>query len=281
MSNAILLAGCGDLGAGLGERLAQEGHDVWGLRRRTSLLPKFLRGWAADLRAPDTLTAPPASFSTIVYTATPPRRAGEDDYRAAYVDGVRNLLHALPTVQRIVLVSSTSVYAQNDGSEVNEDSPTQPTHYSGQILLQGEQLVLTHSADGCIVRFGGIYGPQRTQLLESVRQGRAVCYDGPTRYTNRIHRDDCVRMLHHLLSVPSKSSIYLGVDSCPAPRREVLQWLAKQLHVEPPPTQPASDAPQGRRGRSNKRCLNALVRQTGFTFQYPTYQDGYGAILKR
>ncbi len=275
----ILLAGCGDLGVGLGARLAEDGVEVWGLRRQVQSLPSFLQGWAADLTQPETLIHPPASFTTVVYTATPERGSGGSGYQAAYVEGVRHLLEALPSIQRFVLVSSTSVYVQTQGEEVTEDSPTRPSHKTGQAILEGERLVFELGKAACVVRFGGIYGPRRTGLMEQVLQGQAVCYDGAVRYTNRIHRDDCVRMLHHILYLPQPAPIYIGVDSGPAPRNEVLRWLAKQLHVAPPVTRPASEAPESRRQRSNKRCQNHRIVKTGFVFQYPTYKDGYRAII--
>lgn len=277
----LLLAGCGDLGTALGLQLAQEGWDVWGLRRNATTLPEGVNGWSADLNRPETLSNPPATFDHVVYTATPDQY-DEAGYVSAYVDGVGNILQALQShpVQRFVLVSSTSVYAQNTGEEVDEESPTTPSHYSGRTILDGEAIVQSLDEIGVIVRFGGIYGPKRTQLLSGVRKGTAVCYDGAPRYTNRIHRDDCVGFLGHILKMDKPESIYLGVDSSPAPKNDVLNWLADALNKERPSMKPESERPTGRRSRSNKRCSNKRLLASGYTLLYPGYQEGYTAILQ-
>ncbi len=280
----LLLAGCGDLGTGLGLQMAQEGWEVWGLRRNANDLPKALQGWSADLTQTATLQAPPASFDSVVYTATPDEY-DEAGYRRAYVDGVQNILDVLKAqeqpLQRFVLVSSTSVFAQNAGEVVDEASPTTPNHYSGRTILEGEDKVQVLEDVGVIVRFGGIYGPKRTQLLSSVQKGKAVCYDGSPRYTNRIHRDDCIGFLRHLLLLEHVEPLYLGVDSSPAPKNDVLNWLADALDREKPPVKPESERPQGRRSRSNKRCSNQRLLDSGYVLQYPSYQEGYTAILQQ
>jgi nucleoside-diphosphate-sugar epimerase len=82
-----------------------------------------------------------------VYAFFPSAAAGsamEVAYRAAHVDGPRNLLAALgelPTVRRLVFVSSTGVYGQTGGEWVNEDSPAEPRRACGKRLLEGEDPV--------------------------------------------------------------------------------------------------------------------------------------------
>ena len=48
----ILIAGCGDVGGALAERLRDAGHRVVGLRRRAGLLPAGIEPLAADLGEP-------------------------------------------------------------------------------------------------------------------------------------------------------------------------------------------------------------------------------------
>ena len=90
----VLIAGCGDVGTTLGLRLAADGHEVYGLRRRPDLLPASIHPVPADLADPATLQAIPADVEIVAYTAA---ADGFDDdaYRRAYVEGVRNLLHVL------------------------------------------------------------------------------------------------------------------------------------------------------------------------------------------
>jgi nucleoside-diphosphate-sugar epimerase len=198
------------------------------------------------------------------------------------VDGLCYLLEALvrqgQSPQRVFFTSSTAVYAQSTGEWVDETSPTEPKHFSGRRVLEGEKLLLSGPFPATVMRFGGIYGPGRTSLIERVRQGLATCRDGPPLYTNRIHRDDCAGALHHLLSLPRPESVYIGVDHEPAEHCDVLRWLATQLGALPPGVK-ASPATDTRRHRTNKRCRNAKLVASGYVFRYPTFRDGYAALL--
>ena len=286
----ILIAGCGDVGATLGLALNAAGHAVWGLKRHPADLPSGIEPLAADLTDPATLNALPPDLDAVVYSAA---AAGfsEVAYEAANVSGVRNLLAALKQAgqhpQRLLFTSSTSVYAQHQGEWVDEDSPAEAEGFSGRCIRQGEQL-LWHSAWPAVaIRFGGIYGPGRTRLIDSVREGSAVRPDGPPLYTNRIHRDDCARVLEHLLNLPEPERLYLAVDDDPAPLAEVLIWLAERLGLPEPllATQPVikpgaeTRSNPAFRMRASKRCSNARLRASGFSFRYPGYRDGYGVLL--
>jgi nucleoside-diphosphate-sugar epimerase len=277
----ILIAGCGYVGTALGLRLAATGHVVWGLRRSAEGLPPGIRSVEADLTAPETLQKLPPELDAVFYTAAP-NGSDEAAYRAIYVDGLCYLLEALvrqgQSPQRVLFTSSTAVYAQSAGEWVDETSPTEPKHFSGRRVLEGEKLLLSGPFPATVMRFGGIYGPGRTSLIERVRQGLATCRDGPPLYTNRIHRDDCAGALHHLLSLPRPESVYIGVDHEPAEHCDVLRWLATQLGALPPGVK-ASPATDTRRHRTNKRCRNAKLVASGYVFRYPTFRDGYAALL--
>ncbi len=131
-----------------------------------------------------------------------------------------------------------------------------------------------------VLRLSGIYGPGRTRLLDLVRSGRATYPPGPPRYANRIHRDDAAGVLAHLLRLPSPAPLYLGVDDAPVDLAEVLTFLAVELdaplpRLEEAPSVPGTASPE----RTSKRCSNALLRAAGYRFRYPTYREGYGALL--
>lgn len=275
----MLIAGCGYVGSALAHELAGEGRTVWGLRRSPEGLPEGVLPVAADLSRPHTLDGLPRAVDAVVYCASADT-SSEEAYRTAYVEGPRNLLDALgrrgAAPRRLLFVSSTAVYGQEGGSWVDEDSPTRPTDFRGRVLLEAEALVGAWEATGIVVRFGGIYGPGRTRLVERVRSGEARCARGEPRYSNRIHRDDCAGVLRHLLDRPDPRGLYLGVDREPAERCEVLRWLARRLGVPDPPV--VEGEREGRR-RSNKRCSSDRLVAEGYRFRHPTYREGYGDLL--
>ena len=133
--------------------------------------------------------------------------------------------------RRLLFTSSTSVYGQQEGEWVDENSPAEADGFSGRCIRAGEELLWDSPWPSVAVRFGGIYGPGRTRLIDSVREGTATRPAGPPVYTNRIHRDDCARALQHLLELPEAERLYVAVDDDPAPLDEVLGWLARQLGI--------------------------------------------------
>ncbi len=131
----VLIAGCGYVGSALAQQLVAQRHEVFGLRRRPDGLPAGVVPVAADLCDRGGLaSALPANLDAVVYTAA---AEGGDEvaYRRAYVEGLANLLALLPggtAAPRVLFTSSTSVHAQNDGSWVDETSPTEPTSATGR-----------------------------------------------------------------------------------------------------------------------------------------------------
>jgi len=277
----ILIAGCGYVGSALGERLLADSDTVWGLRRGPGLLPSGIRPIEADLAVSATLQDLPSDLEVIVYAASP---GGRDDahYRTAYVEGVGRLLEALEAhdqrPKRFIFVSSTAVYEQSSGEWVDEDSPTQPEHFSGRRLLEAERLVAAGPFPYTIVRFGGIYGPRRTRMLDQVRTGRAVYAPGRPRFINRIHRDDCAGALHHLIRLPEPEALYIGVDSDPVEEATAMRWIAGAVGA-PSPRMARGPEAKSLRARSNKRCRNDRLLASGYTFEHPSFREGYAALI--
>jgi len=276
----ILIAGCGYVGEALAARLAAEGHEVFALRRSEAARIAGVMRIRADLLDVDALRRLPARISRVVYSAS---AGGGDDraYRSAYVDGLRYLLAALDghPVERIAFASSTGVYAQTDGGWVDEESPAEPTHYSGKRLLEGEHLALHSRFSATVVRFAGIYGPGRTRVVDSVRRGEAVIPEGPPVYSNRIHREDCAGVLRHLLFVDRAEPLYAASDHEPTDAATLLGWLAAELGEPPPRRERVADAGHRYGRASNKRVRNARLLASGYRFRYPTFRDGYGELI--
>jgi nucleoside-diphosphate-sugar epimerase len=286
------MAGCGDLGTEAGLRFAAAGHRVVGWRRSPEKLPEEIEGVAADLTSANLPSIPPDTSAVVIAVAA--ESSTEAAYRAAYVDGLGNVLNALERddvrPRRVLFVSSTAVYG--DGGWVDEDTTPAPGGFSGRIILEAEELLRGHfegtGTDAVTLRLGGIYGPGRTRLIDQVRSGSAVI-PAEVRYTNRIHRDDAAAAIVHLCNMEfTPRPVYLGVDNHPADMGEVLRFLAEELGLPHPPVAPReSEASAGQAGRvrqpgrgGNKRCSNKRLLGTGFEFSFPTYREGYRAILE-
>jgi nucleoside-diphosphate-sugar epimerase len=197
------------------------------------------------------------------------------------VQGLQNVLSWLDDYgqvpERLLFVSSSSVYGQMDGEWVDETSATVASGFSGRLMLEAEQVALKSGIPASILRLTGIYGPGRERLLTQVREGYRVAVEPPL-YGNRIHADDAAGLLKFLLEADRQGTalenIYIGVDNAPAPLAEVVDWLREYLGV----TEWAAEASVRRTG--SKRCSNARAKALGWTPTYPSYREGYAAILE-
>jgi len=277
---SVLIAGCGDIGGRLGSRLCAQGWTVYGLRRSVAHLPAGIVPVSGDLfdaRIPEQW--PDEPLDCLVYCATPTAR-DEAGYRRAYVEGLRHVLswteRSGQRPQRLIFVSSSSVYGQQQGEWVDETSPANSDGFSGRVMREAEQLALGSGIAASVVRLTGIYGPGRSDLMNRVRQGYSVAVEPPL-YGNRIHADDAAGLLAFLLKADADGvaldSCYIGVDDAPAPLAEVVDWMRERLGV----TQ-WSDENNVRRAGS-KRCSNARAKALGWAPQYASYREGYEAML--
>lgn len=271
----VLIAGCGDVGSRVAVALAGMGHEVYGLRRSAFGLPG-VHAVLGDVGDPASLRFP--AGVDYLFIILSPGAAGEDAYRRVYLEGTRNVLAALAgqCLRHVFLVSSTSVYGQEDGSEVDEESPTTAASPSARVLLAMEDEVIRGGWPATVVRFAGIYGPGRLRLVRWVESGRPV-QAMPPLWTNRIHVEDCAGMLVFLFEQAVAgtilASVYIGTDDGPAPQHEVLDWLADALDLP----RVAHEIRPGAGG--NKRLGNRRISALGYRLRFPGYQEGYRAVM--
>ncbi|TXR38200.1 NAD-dependent epimerase/dehydratase family protein [Ectopseudomonas mendocina] len=278
--NSLLIAGCGDVGTRLGLRMAEQGWRVIGMRRNVAALPAAIEPLAGDLHA-DACPAdwPQGQLDYLVYCAAATEH-DEAGYRAAYVEGLRRVLDWLAQhgqrPRRILFASSSGVYGQQEGEWIDEDSAAEAQSFSAVIMREAEHVALDSGLPATTVRLTGLYGPGREWLLSQVREGYRVS-ETPPLYGNRIHVEDAAGLFATLLQADAAgvplADCYLGVDDEPAPLHEVVGWLRGQLGVSH-----WSDEQRVRRAGS-KRCRNARARSLGWAPQYPSYREGYAAIL--
>ncbi len=194
-------------------------------------------------------------------------RGGAESYRRVYLAGARNLVEVLAP-RHLVFTSSTSVYAQNDGAWVTEESEATPERETGRILREAEEVVLAQG--GAVARVAGIYGPGRAVLLRNFLSGEARIESDGGRWINQAHRDDIAAALLRLVERGSRG-IFNLCDDEPAMQRDVYGWLAEFLQ-KPLPSAGSID-PHRKRAWTSKRVSNAKLRALGWVPRYPSFRD--------
>jgi nucleoside-diphosphate-sugar epimerase len=270
----VLVIGCGYVGKPLAETLAGAGHEVLGVSRSPINLASA-RHQACDITRRQDVARLPREFDWVVNTVSS-TKGGVDEYRAVYLEGTKHVLEHVK-FKKYLFTSSTSVYAQNDGSVVTEASAAEPGSPTSRVLRETEQLVLS-TPESTVLRVAGIYGPGRGHLFQQFLRGEARIHGEGNRFLNMIHRDDVVSAI--IKALESGRGIYNVVDDEPVTERDFFHWLAKNLHRELPPGAPESDLTSRKRGVTNKRVSNAKLRhELALTLQYPTFREGYRAEI--
>jgi nucleoside-diphosphate-sugar epimerase len=269
----ILIAGCGYVGQATADLFHTAGWVVEGwtrsARSAASLSAKPYPVRDVDISEPAQVVKCVGTFDAVIHCAS--SRGGDAEiYRQLYLDGARNFLEIFPK-SKVLFTSSTSVYAQSDGSWVTEESATKPMREPSSILLEAERAVLNRG--GIVARLAGIYGPGRSALLSKFLAGTAIIDSENDRFVNQVHRDDIASALFLLLSRETEGTqIYNVVDDQPILQSECYRWLARKLNRPLPPI--GTSKQQRKRGDSNKRVSNAKLRRLGWTPRYPTFADG-------
>lgn len=276
----LLIAGAGYLGQALAERVLAEGQQSVSILRRSAVPVHGASLIQADLQNPGSLNHLP-DVENVVYCASADA-SDDESYRKIYHEGLLNLVNALRArggFRRLVYISSTSVYTEQNGAWIDESDTRLANSGPSRFMVSGEKVLLDGADDFSILRLGGIYGPGRTWFLRRVKEGAERIYAKGGLYSNRIHKEDCVGMILHVLKGTAARQIYNGVDSEAADRNEVIRWMAGQLGQDPqmvPTTEDISEIP----ARGNKRISNKKIRDAGYEFIYPSYREGYQPLLR-
>lgn len=248
MAERVLFIGCGDLGQRAARLLLARGDEVYALRRHPPAADTSgIRWLQGDITQPGALPAFPAGITRVIHVAT----AGARDpaaYRGVFVDGLNHVLDALDTsrVQRVLFVSSSAVYGEHHGDWVTEDTPLAPQGFNGRILLEAEAALAARPLPHTTIRFAGLYGPGRLQLIERLRKGAAGAPTQPPHWANRIHIDDAAAAIAHLALLPEAQAVYIGCDDTPLPLHELYADLARLIGAPAPPRRPPPRASAAR-----------------------------------
>ena len=274
----VLIIGCGDLGAAIATRL-RFAHEVIGVRVSDKLLPNSMQTIQADATKPNTLTILNSLAPNVVIYCVSAGGASDEQYQAAYVTGLKNVLATQahnPHLQHVFFVSSTRVYGQVTNEVLDEHTPAQPADFGGERLLEAENALKALPCKSTSMRLSGIYGEGRLYLVNMSKDVNK--WPQENNWSNRIHRDDAAafiaQMVEKSLQQNPIADCYIVTDNQPTQQYDVLKWLASQQgmdvsHIQSLPV------------TGGKRLSNQRMRDTGYQMQYADYQAGYAHILQK
>ena len=274
-----LIIGQGDIGLPVTNRLVQDSLQdsvaVTGLAR--SERSQYALDDKANFIQADalTLTAEQLQKFTRIAVIVTPDDHSTDGYHASYLaicQHLATLADNLISLERIIFISSTGIYGQNNGEWIDENTaPIVPERGASKIILQAEQALQQGFGDkAIIIRPSGIYGRERLMRLRKAREEQKAPIAAED-WSNRIMDSDLVTIILKVLTIDMPKPIYIATDYAPVTIFELTKWLSQQVGATLPEVDTSKSAVTGKRLHSN-------IPLAWLT--YPDWQAGYQDILR-
>ncbi|MDO8890661.1 MAG: NAD-dependent epimerase/dehydratase family protein [Sulfurimicrobium sp.] len=233
----LLIVGYGDIGARAAALLSRR-FRIYALARSAASAERMrtldVTPVPGDLDQPATLGRLGGLADAVLHFA-PPQRQGRSDLRT------RNLLAALSQAkilpQRLVYISTTGVYGDCQGGEVDEIHPTRPTTARAIRRADAEAALRRwgkrNGVRVSILRVPGIYAAGRLprERLENRIPALREEDDG---YTNHIHGDDLARIAAAALARGRPNRVYNASDDAPMKMADYFDLVADHYQLERP-----------------------------------------------
>lgn len=286
LPTSVLIAGCGYAGMRAARFWQQNGSQVTAITRSTTRAAEFaaagLQPLVLEITDPGPWPALPAA-ELVVWSVGYDRSAGHSR-EAVWLHGLQRFLNRLPPTpnpRRILLTSSTSVYGDCAGDDVDERTQPQPEQEGGLACLKAEQLLqefaAQHGVTAVILRLAGIYGPGRLlRRLDDLRAGVPIAAD-PDSWLNLVHVDDITTALDFCARHPQPPPLLNVAAAQTATRGVYYQTLAELANVPAPSFAPTAAAGSGRGG--NRRVVSVERPRLGLTFRYEDCRSGLTQAL--
>lgn len=240
----ISILGCGWLGLPLAKSLIKDGFSVNGsttsLEKMDVLKDAGISAFQINVLE-DAIEGEIVSFlenSSVLIIDIPPKlRGNSNDTSTAlsktFVAKIQTVIKFIEqsTVKKVLFVSSTSVYA-DDNSEVTENSQPQPETESGKQLLEAEFLLLNNTHfQTTVIRFGGLIGDDRHPIRFLSGKKNIENPDAPI---NLIHQSDCIGIIQAIIENDVWNEVFNAVSPYHPSRKEYYTQKAIKLNLPLP-----------------------------------------------
>jgi nucleoside-diphosphate-sugar epimerase len=279
----LLIVGCGDIALRALPQLARH-YQVFGLARKAEQGDRIAALGAipltGDLDHPASLQALSGAAGLVLHLA-PPDEGGERDQRTA------NLIAALSMrpPERLVYVSTSSVYGDCGGAWVDEERPLAPQNLRAMRRVDAERSLLAWGkqcgAAVAVLRVPGIYAAERLPLAQ-LKRGAPVLRAEDDVYTNHIHADDLAAICQAAIERGTAGRVYNASDDSEIKMGDYFDLVADRARLPRPPriTRAAAEAGAISEGlmsfmRESRRLSNTRMKaELGVRLRYPSVYQG-------
>ncbi|QBA63149.1 NAD-dependent epimerase/dehydratase family protein [Muriicola soli] len=265
MSSKIGILGCGWLGFALAKKLISQEYTVLGstttranleILKQEGIVPFYVELFKDGARGDliDFLK----EVDILIVNIPPKRKSDTSDYfnKIEQLHEACKIMH----VEKVIFVSSTSVYGDLQG-EVTEKSKPKPVTTSAKAVFKAEKLFAEDaSISSTIVRFGGLIGPDRHPV--TYLSGQQNLSNGDETI-NLIHLEDCLDIILSIIMEDWWGKLINGVYPLHPVKSDYYVQEARKRGLALP------SYTKGYAGKSGKVVKAKTLESLGFQFKKP------------
>ena len=287
----VLIVGCGDVARRAFPWLVRR-FRVYAVTRRSdareSLRAAGVTPLLADLDDRRSLERLGGLADYVLHFA-PPAATGDIDVRTRRLIAALRRGQSLP--HRIVYISTTGVYGDCMGEEVDETSPCRARTARALRRVDAERRLRDFARRGgasvVVLRAPGIYAAERLPLQRLERALPVLRVDEDV-HTNHVHADDLARAACMALFRGGNGRVYNAADRSDLRMGEYFDLVADLFDLPRAPrmsrqqiTEHLSPMALSFMSESRRVCGERLRREFRLRFEHPTVRDGLLAALRQ
>ena len=287
----ILIVGSGDVARRILAQLAPQ-YRVFALVRNAGRAAEWRRAGAVpvsgDLDARHSLDRL-GGLADIVLHLAPPPTTGENDTRTRHLLAALDKARSLP--RRLIYVSTTGVYGDCGGAEIDETRRCRPENARARRRVDAEQALRRwgrrRGVVVSILRAPGIYAADRLPL-ERLEKRLPALIEADDVYTNHIHADDLAAACRAAMRRGGANRAYNAVDDSCLKMADYFDRVADAFALPRPPRLPRAELAavvsplQLSFMRESRRIGNRRLKtELKPSLAYPTVEVGIAEAVSR
>ncbi|KIO50624.1 NAD-dependent epimerase/dehydratase family protein [Flavobacterium hibernum] len=240
----ISILGCGWLGYPLAKNLIKNGHLINGSttsESKISILENAgINPFLVALES-ESVSESIDDFldkSEILIIDIPPKLRGinsdsSNSFRKIFVEKIETLIPSIEksTVKKVLFVSSTAVYGNENNIIIEETIPNPETESGKQLLLAEAILQKNQNFETTILRFGGLIGEDRHPVKFLAGKENL---ENPDSLVNLIHQIDCIRIIEEIIDQSKWNEVFNAVAPFHPTREEYYTQKATEMNFPLP-----------------------------------------------
>lgn len=176
--------------------------------------------------------------SEILIIDIPPKLRGNNSdssnsFRKIFVEKIETLIPLIEksTVKKVLFVSSTAVYGNENHFITEETIPNPETESGKQLLLAEAILQQNQNFEITILRFGGLIGEDRHPVKFLAGKENLENPDAPV---NLIHQIDCIRIIEKIIDQSKWNEVFNAVAPFHPTREDYYTQKATEMNFSLP-----------------------------------------------